>query len=222
MENVGLIRHIWKKHKIAISISIIGAIVFPFVLNLLVIVKTSFPVAGKPENWIAFWPSYLSAIASFGMIALTAVALYYNNKTLVNNKDQLNEMKRQWEEEHMPNVSVSYNQLGTIAYLRIVNTSIVEVKNLRINGKFFAGEIESNFFNMSILERFNIDIEPNGIRNIILHYNIEPLTDNYYFILELNYDGLKKPKVIKVHCNNVYIIGDVIQWSQLIESIKKS
>lgn len=221
MEDLGLIRHIWRNHTIAIIVSVIGAMVFPFILNLLVMVKTTFPVAGKPENWIAFWPSYLSAIASFGMIALTAVALYYNNKILVNNKDQLDEMKRQWEEEHMPNVSVSFSQLGKVAYLRIVNTSVVEVKNLRIKGKFYAGEEENKFFNMGILEQFNIDIEPNGIRNIILHNNIEPLTDNFYFILELLYDGLDNPKIVKVYCNNVYIVGDIIQWSQLFESIKK-
>lgn len=221
MEEIGLIKHIWRNHKIAIIVSVIGAMVFPFVLNLLVMVKTTFPIAGKPENWIAFWPSYLSAIASFGMIALTAVALYYNNKTLVNNKDQLDEMKRQWKEEHMPNVSVSFSQLGKVAYLRIVNTSIVEVKNLRIKGKFYVGEEESKFFNMGILEQFNIDIEPNGIRNIILHNNIKPLTDNFYFILELLYDGIDNPKIVKVYCNNVYIVGDIIQWSQLFESINK-
>lgn len=156
------------------------------------------------------------------MIALTAIALLFNNETLRNNKEQLDEMKRQWEEEHKPNVSVSFNQLGTVAYLRIVNTSIVEVKNLRIKGKFFAGEEESKYFNMGLLEKFNIDIEPNGIRNIILHYNIEPLTDNFYFILELLYDGLDNPKVVKVYCNNIYIIGDVIQGNQLIESIKRT
>lgn len=229
MEEIGLIKNIWRNHKIAIIVSVIGAMVFPFVLNLLVMVKTTFPIAGKPENWIAFWPSYLSAIASFGMIALTAIILLFNNetlknnnKTLKNNIDQLNEMKRQWEEEHKPNVSVSFNQLGTVAYLRILNTSIVEVRNLRIKGKFFAGEEESKYFNMGLLDKFNIDIEPNGIRNIILHYNIEPLTDKFYFLLELNYEGLEKPKEVKVYCNNIYIVGDVIQGSQLIESIKRN
>lgn len=75
---------------------------------------------------------------------------------------------------------------------------------------------------MGILEQFKIDIEPNGIRNVILYKNIEPLTDNFYFILELLYDGLDNPKVVKVYCNNIYIIGDVIQGNQLIESIKRT
>ena len=206
------IKQVFQKYKWTIIVSVIAALCFPFFLNWIVMQHTSCEVAGKPETWIAFWPSYLSAIASFGMIALTAIALLFNNETLRNNKEQLDEMKRQWEEEHKPNVSVSFNQLGTVAYLRIVNTSIVEVKNLRIKGKFFAGEEESKYFNMGLLEKFNIDIEPNGIRNIILHYNIEPLTDNFYFILELLYEGLDNPK----------IVGDVIQGNQLIESIKRT
>lgn len=216
------IKQVFHKYKWAIIVFIIAALAFPFLLNWIVMQHTSYDVAGKPETWIAFWPSYLSAIFSFGMIALTAIALLFNNETLRNNKEQLDEMKREWEEEHKPNVSVSFNQLGTVAYLRIVNTSIVEVRDLRIKGKFFAGEEESNYFNMGLLDQFNIDIEPNGIRNIILHYNIEPLTDKYYFILELNYEGLKKPKEVKVYCNNIYIVGDVIQGNQLIESIKRT
>ena len=190
-------------------------LVFPYILNKLILTESYWAIVGGPKEWLAFWPSYLSALASAVMIAYTAM-------TLKNNKGQLDELKRQWEEEHKPNVSVSFCQLGKVAYLRIVNTSIVEVRNLQIKGKFFVGEEESKFFNMEILERFKIDIEPNGIRNVVLHNNIEPLTDNFYFILKLFYDGLEKPKVVKVYCNNVYIVGDVIQGSQLIESIKES
>ena len=236
MKGIELLKSILQKYKWTIIGLIVVGLLFPFGLNWLVMHQSSFAIAGKPETWIAFWPSYLSAIASFGMIALTAItllfnsetlktnkeALEYNKEALKNNKEQLDELKRQWEEEHKPNVSVSFSQLGTVAYLRIVNTSIVEVKNLRIKGKFFAGEEESNFFNMGLLEKFNIDIEPNGIRNIILHNDIEPLTDNFYFILELLYEGLDNPKVVKVYCNNIYIVGDVIQGNQLIESIKRT
>ena len=72
---------------------------------------------------------------------------------------------------------------------------------------------------MKLLEQFNIDIEPHGIRNIVLHNNIVPLTDNFYFILQLYYNGLKKE--IKVYCNDLYLVGDVIVWKELIDSIRK-
>ena len=219
MEFLNYIKHIWNSHKVAMVIVAIIIVAFPFVLNLLVILNIGCPVAGNPETWIAFWPSYLSAIASFGMIALTSMALFYNNKTLANNKEQLNEMKRQWDEEHSPNVSVSFSQLGNVAYLRLINTSNVEIKNLKISGDFYNGEEKSGFFNMNLLEQFNIDIEPHGIRNIVLHNNIVPLTDNFYFILQLHYNGMQKE--IKVYCNDLYLVGDVIVWKQLIDSIRK-
>lgn len=108
---MGFVKYIWRNHKKAIILSVIVAMIFPFVLNILVMLRIDCPVAGKPEDWIVFWPSYLSAIASFGMIVLTSIALYYNNKTLTNNKEQLEELKRQWKEEHEPTISVSYNMI---------------------------------------------------------------------------------------------------------------
>lgn len=219
MEFLNFIKQIWNSHKVAMIIVAIIIVAFPFFLNFLVLLNIGCPVAGNPATWIAFWPSYLSAIASFGMIALTSMALFYNNKTLANNKEQLNEMKRQWDEEHSPNVSVSFSQLGNVAYLRLINTSHVEIKNLKISGDFYNGEEKNDFFNMKLLEQFNIDIEPHGIRNIVLHNNIVPLTDNFYFILQLYYNGMQKE--IKVYCNDLYLVGDVIVWRQLIDSIRK-
>jgi len=219
MEFLNFIKQIWNSHKVAMIIVAIIIVAFPFFLNFLVLLNIGCPVAGNPATWIAFWPSYLSAIASFGMIALTSMALFYNNKTLANNKEQLNEIKRQWDEEHSPNVSVSFSQLGNVAYLRLINTSHVEIKNLKISGDFYNGEEKNDFFNMKLLEQFNIDIEPHGIRNIVLHNNIVPLTDNFYFILQLYYNGMQKE--IKVYCNDLYLVGDVIVWRQLIDSIRK-
>ena len=72
---------------------------------------------------------------------------------------------------------------------------------------------------MKILEQFNIDIEPHGIRNLVLHENIQPLTDEFYFILQLLYNG--EHKTVKVFCNNIYLVGDTIVWKQLIDNIRK-
>ena len=183
-------------------------------------IKTSFPVAGSPDTWIAFWPSYLSAIASFGMIALTILTLYYNNKTLSNNIEQLKELKRQWEEEHKPNLVVSYNMIDNVAYLRLVNTSKTEIRNLTISGDFYVDGQNSNYFDLTILNQFNIDIEPNGIRNIIIHPNIVPISNNCYFILHLKSDNMEE-KEEKVYCNDVYTIGDDIIWGKIINAINR-
>ncbi|MBO6030604.1 MAG: hypothetical protein J6Q22_03965 [Prevotella sp.] len=220
MEIEDFTKQIKGKYKLVISVTILSGLVFPFLLNWLVMVKTSFPVAGNPDTWIAFWPSYLSAIASFGMIALTIITLYYNNKTLSNNIEQLNELKRQWEEEHKPNIVVSYNMIDNVAYLRLVNTSKTEIRNLTISGDFYVDGQKNGYFDLTILKQFNIDIEPNGIRNIIIHPNIVPISNNCYFILHLKSDNMEEKKE-KVYCNDVYTIGDDIVWSKMINAINR-
>lgn len=220
MEIEDLTKQIKRKYKLVISVTILSGLVFPFLLNWLVMIKTSFPVAGSPDTWIAFWPSYLSAIASFGMIALTILTLYYNNKTLSNNIEQLNELKRQWEEEHKPNIVVSYNMIDNVAYLRLVNTSKAEIRNLTISGDFYLDGQKNGYFDLTILNQFNIDIEPNGIRNIIIHPNIVPISNNCYFILHLKSDNMEK-KEEKVYCNDVYTIGDDIIWGKIINAINR-
>lgn len=220
MEIEDLTKQIKRKYKLVISVTILSGLVFPFLLNCLVMVKTSFPVAGSPDTWIAFWPSYLSAIASFGMIALTILTLYYNNKTLSNNIEQLKELKRQWEEEHKPNLVVSYNMIDNVAYLRLVNTSKAEIRNLTISGDFYLDGQKNGYFDLTILNQFNIDIEPNGIRNIIIHPNIVPISNNCYFILHLKSDNMEE-KEEKVYCNDVYTIGDDIIWGKIINAINR-
>ena len=199
-----------KKGYIILIVGII--LIIPVLLNFIIPLPALFPVIGEPINWLMFWATYLGAAASFGMIVYTAL-------TLKQNKEQLDEMKRQWNENHKPNISVAFSQLGNVASLRLVNTSEVEIKNLKISGDFYVREEKSDFFDLKILESFNIDIEPHGVRNIVLHYNIEPLTEDCYFKLRLCYNGERKE--IKVYCNDVYIIGDSLIWKQLIDNIRK-
>ena len=104
-----------------ILIIIFSVIVLPFIFNKLILNERYWDVVGEGKDWLMFWPSYLSAIASAVMIGYTAT-------TLKNNKEQLDELKRQWDEEHTPKVSVSFNFIKPYAYLRFDNISNVEVK----------------------------------------------------------------------------------------------
>ena len=192
---------------------VILLLLIPFILNFLISQPTFFNVVGEPVDWLHFWATYLGAAASFLMIAFTALALKHN-------KEQLEELKRQWQEEHKPNISLTFNQLGNVAYLRVVNTSIVEIRDLKISGDFYVEGRKNTLFDMNVLEQFDIDIEPHGIRNIVLHNNIVPLTQNCYFILHITYNGENKTQ--KIYCNNYYSVGDILVWKQLADEIKKS
>ena len=77
---------------------------FPLLLNYLVTRNSVFDykVAGKPSDWIIFWVTYLSSIASLAMVVITWWTLKQNkiqsNLILQQNTNQLKELKRQWKE----------------------------------------------------------------------------------------------------------------------------
>lgn len=180
---------------------ILGGLFLSFPLWAKFITKNPliFPPEDNPLDWLIFFAQYLCAIASFAMIVVTATSLKLN-------RDELNEMKRQWDEEHRPNVSVSYSQIGYVASLRLVNTSNVEIRNLTISAAFYYNEEKNDFFNLGALENFFIDIEPHGVRNIILSNQFDLGTDEGYFDIHLSYNG--EHKDVKVYCSNLYVVGD--------------
>lgn len=195
-------RGFWKSNWHWMLFILFWLLVFPYILNKLILIDRYWNIVGGPKEWLAFWPSYLSALASAVMIAYTAM-------TLKNNKEQLNELKRQWEEEHKPNVSVSFNIMNSVGAFRIVNTSVVEVKELSIIAEFYHDGQKVEYATFPELTTLKINIEPKGIRNVrILDLAFkEHNTD--YFILQLNYNG-QKQEPIKVFCNQIYTIGDNI------------
>lgn len=195
-------RGFWKSNWHWILFILFWLLVFPYILNKLILIDRYWNIVGGPKEWLVFWPSYLSALASAVMIAYTAM-------TLKNNKEQLDELKRQWEEEHKPNVSVSFNIMNSVGAFRIVNTSIVEVKELSIIAEFYHDGQKVEYATFPELTTLKINIEPKGIRNVrILDLAFkEHNTD--YFILQLNYNGqIQEP--IKVFSNQIYTIGDNI------------
>ena len=47
---------------------VVLVLIFPFLLNWVLQINAFVPVVGDSVTWLSFWPVYLSAIASFGMI----------------------------------------------------------------------------------------------------------------------------------------------------------
>ena len=203
----------YTKYRYLYILGIIALIFFPFILNKLILSDKYWEIVGEPKDWLLFWPSYLSALASAVMIGYTAM-------TLKSNKDQLDELKRQWEDEHKPNVSVSFNLIGSVGYLRVVNTSVVEVKDLFIDAEFYQNGEKIEGATFPVLKTLKINIEPKGIRNIVINDRIRELPNNEFFILRMNYNGETK-EPIKVFCNQVYSIGDDIIWREMIDGIRK-
>lgn len=50
------------------SLFLVCALLFPVVLNVLINIPQRFPVVGTSADWLNFWGTYLSSIASAAMI----------------------------------------------------------------------------------------------------------------------------------------------------------
>lgn len=84
-----LIKYWWR-----ILIFIIILLLFPLILNLAVTRDSIFDckIAGEPKDWLSLWIIYFSALTSLAMVVITGY-------TLKQNKEQLEEMKKEREED---------------------------------------------------------------------------------------------------------------------------
>lgn len=96
-------------HLILISL---GILILPLVINFVILLPKFFPVVGDGSNWLSFWVTYISAIASFAMVLITWKTLRQNKEQLRQNKKQLNELKEHWEEETRPILYAEINQFS--------------------------------------------------------------------------------------------------------------
>ena len=135
-------------------IFIVGIVlVIPILLNFIIPLPALFPVIGEPVNWLMFWATYLSAAASFGMIVYTALTL--------------DEMKRQWNEEHKKELVAYLVVHNNYFYLCIKNTSIVPIINIRASITHVPSGVHKPY--AEFLKNFNnsvFSIEAGGCRYI--------------------------------------------------------
>lgn len=92
------------------------ALVFPIILNLLLAIPTPvcLPVIGDAPDWLLFWATYITALASFAMV----IAAY----------ETLMESRKQWDIAHTAHIYVTtYQDKYHQVYIRICNNSSVGV-----------------------------------------------------------------------------------------------
>lgn len=92
------------------------ALFFPLLLNLLLAIPTPtcLPVIGDAPDWLLFWATYITALASFAMV----IAAY---ETLI-------ESRKQWEIAHTAHIGLTaYQDKFHQVFMRICNESSVGV-----------------------------------------------------------------------------------------------
>ena len=178
-------------------------LLFPVVLNWILLREAIVPVVGDSTTWLTFWPVYLSAMASFGMI-------YYTYRSLQQNKKQLEEMKAQREEEERARLVFSVIVYQTAFMLKISNIGKRNVFNAIIH-------FNEDFLNELMEERFE-----EGYKQLARPFFVEAGTSRYLFIgfcQDVNDVWKNKNVVIKMKgsYNDVYNIDEELYMSMFLD-----
>ena len=193
-----------RKHNVVIaSVALVVCLLFPFALNWLLLREAIVPVVGDGATWLSFWPVYLSAIASFGMIFFTYLSLQHNKK-------QIEELRRQREEEERARLVFSVIVYQAAFMLKISNIGKRNVFNAIIN-------FNEDFLNELIEKRFQ-----EGFRQLNKPFFVEVGTSRYLYIghcPKVNNAWKEKQVVIKMNgsYNDNYAIDEVIDMSWFLD-----
>lgn len=185
-----------------IAVFAFACLIFPFILNWILQIKAFVPVIGDSSTWLSFWPVYLSSIASFGMIFFTYI-------TLQQNKRQLDEMRKQREEEERARIVFCVIVYQHAFMLKISNIGKRNVYNAVLN-------FNEDFLDELMEEKFE---EP--FRQLSSPFFIEAGTSRHLFIgfcQEVN-DAWKNKKVvinIKGSYNDCYTVDEEIDMSMFL------
>ena len=129
-----------KLNTVLFLIVIITVLLFPLLLNWIILQKAIVPVVGDGITWLSFWPVYLSAIASFGMI-------FFTYRSLQQNKKQIEELQKQREEEERARLVFSVIVYQHAFMLKISNIGKRNVYNatMQFNDDFLSELLQEKF-----------------------------------------------------------------------------
>ena len=190
-------------NKWLIGTIVVLALIFPFILNGLLQIEAFVPVVGDSATWLSFWPVYLSAIASFGMI-------YFTYRSLQQNKKQLEEMKLQREEEERARLVFSVIVYKKAFMLKISNVGKRNVYNAVI-------KFNDDFLNELFEEKFQ-----EGYKQLSRPFFVEAGTSRHLYIgwcQDINDAWKNKHVVIKMKgCyNDVHPIDEEIDMDLYLD-----
>lgn len=185
----------WLKKYWSILAMVVFLLVLPLLINLCYRLESDCSELHAPSAWATFWATYLAAIASFAMVFITWLTLKKNKEQndaiLQQNKDQLNEMKRQWEEQNTPIVSCSLEKSSESLLVELHNTSQVPAHKIRVRIDNNTGKDIYRFDKTcELLEKMTFEIPPFSIKQIPIM--LTPYVDGEYkgyLSVELSYCG---------------------------------
>lgn len=213
----GMIKEFLWKHWVVIFIAAI--VLIPILLNWLIQWQSFFEFVGKDTDWLMFWVTYISAIASFAMVFITW-------RTLQQNKEQLNELKRQWEEQNKPKLFCSLEKSNEDMLLILENISNSAATNVSIAIDTNI-EKRNSYFNkvVDLLYKSYLTIPPlqKKIINLFIPAYVEGDYDGEYIEVAISMDG-KLQGTYKMWLSEINLIRsiDYSPTSAALESLNST
>lgn len=144
-------KHFLKKYWWGVLTIVIILLLLPLILNWVVTRDTIFDckIAGDSKDWLLVWITYLSVLSSMFMVFITYLSLRnskeQNDKILQQNKEQLDEIKKEREEAQRARLVFDIIINKTAYFLRIRNIGKENAFNVSINvNKDFIQNLEDN------------------------------------------------------------------------------
>lgn len=132
------------------SLFSVFAILFPFMLNSLIIKPRICPVAGTASDWLNFWGTYISSIASAAMLFIALKNIRENHKE--NSDNRLIQVKMMIYEQEKAHINILADRLWQFQ----VSFDMLEVLHQVENMKTEAPNYENIFCKLKELIR-NVD-----------------------------------------------------------------
>lgn len=212
-----LIKEFLWKHWMVIFIAAI--VLIPILLNWLIQWQSFFEFVGEDTDWLMFWVTYISAIASFAMVFITW-------RTLQQNKKQLNELKRQWEEQNKPKLFCSLERSKEDMLLILENISNSAATNVSIAMDTNI-EKRNGYFNkvVDLLNKSYLTIPPlqKKIINLYIPAYVDGNYDGEYIEVAISMDG-KLQGTYKMWLSEINLIRsiDYSPTSAALESLNST
>lgn len=184
---------------VLVFLVIIIFISFPLFLNWILLKEALFPVIGDGTAWLAFWPVYLSSIASFCMI-------FFTYRSLKQNIKHTEELRALREEDERARLAFSIIVYQTSFMLKIRNVGKRDVYNAVIN------------FNEEFLSELMHEKYEQPFRQLSSPFFVEAGTSRHLFLgfcQDINDAWKNKKVIIKMtgRYNDVYSIDEEIDMS---------
>lgn len=138
--------------KLSVLTFIIIVLGFPLLVNQLSVWEAKCDVFGYPSDWLSFWGTYLAAIASFGMIIISAISIHRNSLENKANRDlQYNVIKYQNQQSWILQLKEAICR-SCITLGFSINDNFIEKSNASLNAKY--GDIISTAFEAANESKF--------------------------------------------------------------------